>query len=625
MTATLIEREAAVAAMLEQGPASLDSATWLDREFAALTAELYGTPRWFKDGYELTVTDLFCGAGGSSSGLESVPGIRVVMAANHWQLAIDTHQANFPHVDHDTQDIAKVDPRRFPKTDILWASPSCTFWSQARGEKQDFVDQPTEPTLFDLDLMDDEDDEPLPNEAKERSRALMHDVPRFAEHHRYRAVIVENTPPLLKWWYFPKWIARMRKLGYRHKVLTLNSAFAHQLGAPAPQLRDRVYVVFWLDKYQDPDFDRWTRPRAWCVNCDEVVTALYAPKDPRKPYGAYNRQYVYRCPKVSCRNGIVAPFALPALAALDLSVRGERIGDRKKPLSDKTRARIEAWLARNPQPITLEVAGNTFERRPGVRAWPVIEPLRTLHTTYSRAVATPPDGGAALVPVEGRDGKHAQSVGHPARTQTGRHETALLVPAGGTWNEEARPASEPMRTRTTRESEALVVVPLRNNNVAKHAMEPLDTFAAGGTHHALAMVMRNNTARGNPAQMCTPLDEPLRTITTAGHQSVVTWDPRYLYAYDSGRVRSTYEPLPTQTTVEGDAWLERRPSIDDCLFRMLTVGEIKLGMAFPHRFVLLGKSKRKKVRMCGNAVTPPVPRDLIAAVAESITGNEVAA
>jgi DNA (cytosine-5)-methyltransferase 1 len=36
----------------------------------------------------------------------------------------------------------------------------------------------------------------------------------------------------------------MHQLGYQHKVITLNSAFANALGRGAPQLRDRVYVVF---------------------------------------------------------------------------------------------------------------------------------------------------------------------------------------------------------------------------------------------------------------------------------------------------------------------------------------------------------------------------------------------
>ena len=34
----------------------------------------------------LTVTDLFCGAGGSSTGAVQVPGVTVRMAANHWKL-----------------------------------------------------------------------------------------------------------------------------------------------------------------------------------------------------------------------------------------------------------------------------------------------------------------------------------------------------------------------------------------------------------------------------------------------------------------------------------------------------------------------------------------------------------
>lgn len=42
----------------------------------------------------LTLTDLFCGAGGSSFGAEMVPGVRTRMAANHWDLAVETHNTN---------------------------------------------------------------------------------------------------------------------------------------------------------------------------------------------------------------------------------------------------------------------------------------------------------------------------------------------------------------------------------------------------------------------------------------------------------------------------------------------------------------------------------------------------
>jgi DNA (cytosine-5)-methyltransferase 1 len=91
-----------------------------------------------------TVTDLFCGAGGSSLGAQAA-GLRLVMAANHWQTAIDVHQVHFPEAAHDCADITQVDPRRYPRTDILLASPECTNHSQARGVSRRRQD----PTLWD--------------------------------------------------------------------------------------------------------------------------------------------------------------------------------------------------------------------------------------------------------------------------------------------------------------------------------------------------------------------------------------------------------------------------------------------------------------------------------------------
>ena len=43
----------------------------------------------------ITVTDQFCGAGGSSIGATKA-GAELRLALNHWQLAIDTHNTNFP-------------------------------------------------------------------------------------------------------------------------------------------------------------------------------------------------------------------------------------------------------------------------------------------------------------------------------------------------------------------------------------------------------------------------------------------------------------------------------------------------------------------------------------------------
>ena len=89
----------------------------------------------------LTMTDLFCGAGGSSTGAVAA-GIDVRIAANHWKLAVASHNENHPGTAHDCADISQVDPRRYPRTDILWASPECTNHSQAKGRKQERDCQP---------------------------------------------------------------------------------------------------------------------------------------------------------------------------------------------------------------------------------------------------------------------------------------------------------------------------------------------------------------------------------------------------------------------------------------------------------------------------------------------------
>ncbi len=574
----------------------------------------------------LTISDYFCGGGGSTSGFHELAekmrrfiDCKVVMAANHWDLAIETHNANFPDTDHDIADIASIDPRRHPKTDIAWFSPECTNWSVAKGVKQTYDGKPVQLALG------EEYEEPLPDEAAQRSRMLMQDVPRFTEVHRYRAVIVENVTDVLKWEHLDIWLGRMDGMGYRHRIVVLNSAFASAAGAGAPQLRDRVYFVFWRKEYREPDFQKWTRPLAYCPTCDEDVRAMYVAKPGPRRAMRFGAQYGYRCPSVWCRGQEVQPYALPAAAAIDWSIVGGRIGDRVKPLQPKTVARIEAGLRRYSQPITLEAAGHTFERRPGVRSWPVDHPLKALHTTASKGLACPP----MLVPAGGTWNTEAQPVGQPMRARTtretegvmcppflaplrsGRARTSrveeplativadggnhaliepLLVPVEGREGKHARPVSQPLRAQTARHENALVV-PLRNNGVSRPAGgHPLPTFAANGTHHGL-------------------LDMP-------------ELDAHALFPYDGRSLRPLGVPLPAQTTVQGDAVLGTAIAVEDCTFRMLEVDEIRAGMDFPVDYILLG-TKRERVRLLGNAVTPCAARDLGAAVIEAITGIEL--
>lgn len=86
---------------------------------------------------DLTVTDLFCGAGGSSQGATTA-GLRLRLALNHWPRAIETHNTNFPQADHvceDIMDMPTLRVRRLQSTHVLIASPECTNHSQARSKK----------------------------------------------------------------------------------------------------------------------------------------------------------------------------------------------------------------------------------------------------------------------------------------------------------------------------------------------------------------------------------------------------------------------------------------------------------------------------------------------------------
>jgi DNA (cytosine-5)-methyltransferase 1 len=575
---------------------------------------------------DITMSDFYCGAGGSSTGAMMVPGVRVTMAVNHWDLAIETHNTNHPNTDHDKADINKADPKRYPRTTFGWFSPECTYWSSARGEK-----------LPDGQLAWDFFGDDLPSEAADRSRMGMWDVPRFSAHHLYDIVIVENVPRVVKGVQWEAWLRSMHDLGYLHEVVWMNSMHAQGYGAPAAQSRDRVYIVFWRAGNRRPDFDKWLRPMALCPE-HGLVKSVQVFKPGGSAMKMYGTQYTLRCPHRSCRNAEVFPALLGADTIIDWSIKGVRIGDRKrlgmKELAEKTLQRTFAGARRHWASMIVEAAGNTYDaadpRHPQYgdpdayhRAWPVDEPLRTLHTTSSKALVVRGEGNTVpaksvddpigsitaagsqflatpplMVPVEGRDGVKARPADQPIRTQSTRNETGLLVPYFG--NGTARDVARPLNAVTSVDRDALVV-PLRNHGTAKTTAEPIDTVAASGNHHAL--VMRNNGAADSGWQS-TPVGKPLQTLTTAGHQSLI--EPT-----------STPELAPT---LSDDAIWQM---VHDAEFRMLEPVEIKHGMAFPKGYVLLG-NKREQVRMAGNAVTPPPARDLIAACVESL-GYEVAA
>jgi len=509
------------------------------------------------DDTDLTVMDWFCGAGGSSQGMHSIPGVRMERAANHWERAIESHAANFPTVDHYRGDIREAPVDSWPVTDIFWASPECPQWSNARGKKRD----------FDASLQGDLFDGFGPSEEVERSRALMEEVPMYLRGVQQRgglvkAGVVENVVDVRAWDQWDRWIGEIRKLGYETRVIALNSMHADPRTVhKAPQSRDRLYVAYWHKSLgRTPDWDKWLRPRAWCTGCEAWVQAVQRFKQPGRDMGRYRQQYVYRCPNVACRNQVVEPETLPAAVAIDWNIAGQRIGDRAKPLADKTLARIQAGLDKFARPMMVP-AGGTWRND----AVPVTEPMACRTTRENDGLAIPP----LLIPVEGRDGKEPASVNNPLRTQTARNETGLAwLPFMVTM----RGGGDQLRGRSIHDA--------------------LGTVSANGNHHGLV----------------TPEN--------------VDWQSLLVPYYGNGTARPVREPVGTLSTRDRYALVQGDVDINDVLFRMLEPHEIGRAMSFADAYIVLG-SKRERVRQYGNAVTPNCAEVIVSALVEAITGEDI--
>lgn len=73
---------------------------------------------------KLRAVDLFCGAGGMSTGAVQSGFVRVVLAVNHSRVAIRSHQGNHPGTRHICAEMEHLDPaddRTLPDVDLVMA------------------------------------------------------------------------------------------------------------------------------------------------------------------------------------------------------------------------------------------------------------------------------------------------------------------------------------------------------------------------------------------------------------------------------------------------------------------------------------------------------------------------
>jgi DNA (cytosine-5)-methyltransferase 1 len=526
--------------------------------FGDRVTQLLGQSRMF------TFVDLFCGAGGSSSGLVLAGG-HLLKALNHSRRNIITHSENFRDADHECADINHYDMRNLPRgADVLWASPICTEISPAGGNGQD--DQPGEEVPDELLKYG-----PVGKDTFERTRATAYDVIRACEVHHFPIVIVENVVEFLtRWKLAPWWLMGMAILGYDYQIVSGNSAHIEGPdGQTAPQSRDRIYIVFNRRDVAKPDVA--VRPRSWCGNCQSEVRGVqtwktnvdYTTASGKEiivgKYGVRGGQYYFTCPDLSCAE-IVHPVTRPAKSIINFHYIGEQIGGRKKPLVDNTRRRIGRGMIDHG--LALVNSNHSDDR-----AYPVtgLFPARTVK--IGDGLACPPGG-----------------------------PWPFLDANGGSWNTGPASIHQPFRTRTTKDWEALCTPPgafidnVRNHGVATSVNDPLTTVACAN-HHGL-VVPYNRTA------VPFPTTEPLTTVTTNDRHALMTgWDG---------------------ASADLDAL------IDSSYYRMVQWYEQLLAQAFPLDYLMTGNIGERTAG-AGNAVSVNVSGWLGMAAADALNRTTAAA
>lgn len=260
------------------------------------------------------IIDLFCGAGGTTTGFvqakaEGSAIAKVIACVNHDHKAIKSHWENHPDVKHFEEDIRTLDLTEltdlvnsygilYPRAKtILWASLECTNFSKAKGGQ--------------------------PRDAD--SRTLADHLGRYITALSPDYVQIENVVEFRSWGPldangkpvsrkngsdYMRWRKEICSMGYRDDWKELNSA---DFGAYTS--RNRLFGCF--AKYDLPII--WPLP-----------THTKKAKSDKKQSAMFGDQ-------------LLAPWK-PVKDVLDFSDEGISIFGRKKPLSDKTLERIYAGL-----------------------------------------------------------------------------------------------------------------------------------------------------------------------------------------------------------------------------------------------------------------------------------------
>ena len=177
---------------------------------------------------KLLYIDLFCGAGGTSTGVANArlhgrKCAKVIACVNHDANAIASHQANHPDTLHFTEDIRTLElsplvkhldkmKKKYPEAKtVLWASLECTNFSNAKGGQPRDADSRTlaEHLFRYMDVLDTD-------------YIYIENVKEFM----YWGDLDQNGKPLSKdqGRSYMRWVNKVKSYGYDYDWRLLNAA-----------------------------------------------------------------------------------------------------------------------------------------------------------------------------------------------------------------------------------------------------------------------------------------------------------------------------------------------------------------------------------------------------------------
>jgi DNA (cytosine-5)-methyltransferase 1 len=298
----------------------------------------------------------------------------------------------------------------------------------------------------------------------------------------------------------------------------------------------------------------------------------------------------------------------------------------------------------------LPVAANTFERTPGNRACDASRaPLDTVYGTADRAMVVPPMSGdarpvksipaptqttttrAALVMANTENGVPGPTGEQPAQTLRTEGALAMITPTGheGANGQRTNDAGRPTSNLTTAGDRALGGGGAAPRHASPGRRAGAHRPRRRGQHHGVVV------AHYDPGWARDAGQQPIGSITTRdGHSLIVpcqsacgaapaaerptgslTSSDRVALLVPAVAGGESSEPEPERgpgRAGTGTPWRSgvlTEEDIDACLFRMFALHEIAGAMAMRQHldgaeYVVLG-NKRERMRLMGNAVTPP--------------------